>query len=211
MINPLTAPTPVPPIEPSPYYPSSRRFVNPLYLRVEDVPGWQNLDAGYRERVGQAGRALNEGRRIDRTAIFELKMEALEAIFATFPGETGFDWYRGGQGQALIDFATYCAIAEKHGKDWRAWPAALRRPDSPDVAAFRAEHARRVDFHAWLQWRLDTPDGAGGRRDSAGQRPADRAGRGGRGRVVLAGSDGARRVRGRAARTSSTPRGRTGG
>jgi len=156
MINPLTAPAPVPPIEPSPYYPSSRRFVNPLYLRVEEVPGWHNLDAGYRERVGQAGRALNEGRRIDRTAIFQLKMEALEAIFATFPGETGFDWYRGGQGQALIDFATYCAIAEKNGKDWRAWPAPLRRPDSPDVAAFRAEHARRVDFHAWLQWRLDT-------------------------------------------------------
>ena len=156
MINPLTAPTPVPPIEPSPYYPSSRRFSNPLYLRVEEVPGWQDLDAGFRERVGQAGRALNGSRRIERDAIFELKMEALEAIFAGFRGETGFDWYRGGQGQALVDFSTYCAIAEKHGKDWRAWPAPLRRPDSPDVASFRAEHARRLEFHAWLQWRLDS-------------------------------------------------------
>jgi 4-alpha-glucanotransferase len=156
MINPLTAPTPVPPIEPSPYYPSSRRFMNPLYLRVEEVPGWQDLDAGFRERVGQAGRALNNTRRIERDAIFQLKMEALEAIFAAFRGETGFDWYRGGQGQALIDFATYCAIAETQGKDWRAWPAPLRRPNSPDVATFRAENGRRIEFHAWLQWRLDS-------------------------------------------------------
>jgi 4-alpha-glucanotransferase len=155
MINPLTAPTPVPPIEPSPYYPSSRRYVNPLYLRIEEVPGWDALDAGYRERLTQAGRALNEGRRIERDPIFQLKMEALEAIFSNFQGEDGFDWYRWGQGSALIDFATYCAIAERHGKDWRVWPGQLRRPDSPDVAAFRGENPRRVQFHAWLQWRLD--------------------------------------------------------
>jgi 4-alpha-glucanotransferase len=155
MINPLTAPTPVPPIEASPYYPSSRRYTNPLYLRVEDVPGWQDLDAGYRERLTNAGRALNQARRIERDPIFQLKMEALETLFSNFRGEDGFNWYRWGQGHALIDFATYCAIAERHGKDWRAWPAPLRRPDSPDVAAFRGENPRRVEFHAWLQWRLD--------------------------------------------------------
>ena len=40
MVNPLTAPTPVTPIEPSPYYPSSRRYRNPLFLRIEELPGW---------------------------------------------------------------------------------------------------------------------------------------------------------------------------
>ena len=38
MLNPLTAATPVTPIEPSPYYPSSRRYRNPLFLRLEDLP-----------------------------------------------------------------------------------------------------------------------------------------------------------------------------
>ena len=43
LINPLHAAEPVAPLEPSPYLPSSRRFFNPLYLRVEDVPEY----AGY--------------------------------------------------------------------------------------------------------------------------------------------------------------------
>ena len=160
MVNPMVAPTPVLPIEPSPYYPSSRRFANPLFLRVEEVPGWDRLDAGMRERLGNAGRALNGNRKIDRDAIFKLKTEALEAIFAGFEGqgghEDGFDWFRRGKGQALTDFATYCALAELHGKDWRAWPEPLRRPDGEGVHAFRKANVARINFHSWLQWQLDT-------------------------------------------------------
>jgi 4-alpha-glucanotransferase len=156
MVNPLCAATPVLPIEPSPYYPSSRRFANPLYLRVEEVPGWDRLDARLRERLASAGRALNARRLIDRDAIFRLKLEALEAIFARFEGETGFDWYRSGQGQGLIDFATYCALAERHGKDWRIWPAEVRHAGSAGTAAFRVANKARIRFHAWLQWQLDS-------------------------------------------------------
>jgi 4-alpha-glucanotransferase len=156
MVNPMPAATPVPPIEPSPYYPSSRRFANPLFLRVEEVPGWEKLPAETRERLGNAGRALNGSRRIDRDAIFRLKMEALEAIFDDFNGEDGFDWFRRGQGAALTDFATYCTLAEQHGKDWRRWPGPLARHDGAEVAAFRQGNLERIAFHAWLQWRLDT-------------------------------------------------------
>ncbi|HMF42753.1 MAG TPA: 4-alpha-glucanotransferase [Polyangia bacterium] len=156
MINPLTAATPVVPIEPSPYYPSSRRYRNPLFLRIEELPGWDALPADLRTRLQNAGTALNGERRIDRDAVFRLKQEALEALFASFAGEHGFDWFCAGEGQALTDFASYAALAERHGKDWRQWPDGLRRPDGADVAAFRAgEGAARVRFHAWTQWLID--------------------------------------------------------
>jgi 4-alpha-glucanotransferase len=155
MVNPLTAATPVPPVEPSPYYPSSRRFRNPLFLRIEELPGWDGLPEDQRARLTSAGTALNRDRHIDRDAIFRLKQEALESLYAGFQGDTGFDWFCAGEGQALTDFATYAALAERHGKDWRRWPEGVHRPDGADIARFRAEEASRIRFHAWTQWLLD--------------------------------------------------------
>jgi 4-alpha-glucanotransferase len=154
MVNPLTATTPVPPIEASPYYPSSRRFRNPLFLRVEDVPDAAALGPEL-ERLANAGRALNAERRIDRNAVFKLKMAALEAIFARFTGAPAFDGYWNAQGESLTQFAAYCALGEQHGRDWRRWPDELRRPGEAGVSRFITEHARRVRFHAWLQWLID--------------------------------------------------------
>ena len=57
--------------------------------------------------------------------------------------------------RALDDFATWCALAEQFGSDWREWPETLQHPDSPGVADFASEHADDVDFHRWLQWQLD--------------------------------------------------------
>ena len=85
LVNPLHAAEPVPPMAPSPYLPTSRRFVNPVYLRVEDVPGYADLDAAARQRVdalAAAARALNDADTIDRDAAWAAKRAALEEIFA---------------------------------------------------------------------------------------------------------------------------------
>ena len=154
LINPLSAPTPVAPLQPSPYYPSSRRFRNPLYLRVEEVGGAESARVDL-ERLATAGRALNDARRIDRDAVWKLKSEALERIWASFTGDDRFESFRREQGPALRDFATFCVLAERHGAGWQRWPEGYRRPESTAVARFAAQSANRVAFHEWLQWCLD--------------------------------------------------------
>ena len=58
LVSPLGASNPAPDPEPSPYYPSSRRFRDPLYLAIEDVPGYRFL-ASELAPLARAGRALN--------------------------------------------------------------------------------------------------------------------------------------------------------
>ena len=63
LINPLHAAEPVAPVEPSPYLPTTRRFVNPIYLRVEDVPELGRLDHAAYRRVLTLGESRTGARR----------------------------------------------------------------------------------------------------------------------------------------------------
>ncbi|GAC1339646.1 MAG: 4-alpha-glucanotransferase [Candidatus Dormibacteria bacterium] len=153
LVNPLHAPAPTLPQEASPYYPSSRRYRSPLYLRVEEVPGAGEV-AGVAE-LATAGRALNANRLIDRDAVWRLKLHALELIFAAAPPPAAFEAYLSAEGDDLVHYAVYCVLAERHGANWREWPVELRHPTSAAVRQARAGEGARVRFHAWLQWLLD--------------------------------------------------------
>jgi 4-alpha-glucanotransferase len=170
-INPLHAAVPGPPTDPSPYRPSSRRFPDPVYLRVEEIPEYAYLPAQARE---QAARLLREaaalrdevlvkGALIDRDAVWALKARALDLLgeVPLSPGRrAAYADFLAEQGQALEDHATWSALAEIHGPDWHAWPAALRDPRSPQVARARSELMDRVDFHCRLSWLTDGQLGA---------------------------------------------------
>jgi 4-alpha-glucanotransferase len=154
LLNPLHASLPTPPQEPSPYYPSSRRFRNPLYIRVEEVPGAERLG----ERLAglaESGRQLNSSRVLERDRVLELKTAALEVLFSSFTGSDDFDRYREREGQGLEEYATFCTIFEARRESWFSWPEELRHPANPGVAAFREGHRERVRFHQWLQWLLE--------------------------------------------------------
>ncbi|HEX2574994.1 MAG TPA: 4-alpha-glucanotransferase, partial [Aquihabitans sp.] len=162
LVNPLGAVAPVGAQQPSPYYPSSRRYRNPLYLRVEDVPGAEQVDDGV-ERAAAAGRALNADRAIDRDAVWALKEPALRAIWAGRHGEDGFDaWYRTAP-EGVRQFATWTALAGRLGAGWQDWPADCRHPDGPGLAAAADDLGDEVRFHAWLQWLLEGQLAAAGR------------------------------------------------
>ncbi len=157
LINPLAAPSPILPQQASPYFPSSRRFRSPLYLRVEEVEGAEVL--GDLSAIAARARTLNNDRRIDRDDVFRLKMGALERIWAIVRTREngGFDRYVREHGDGLKGFATFCALAEQFGCGWHRWPEALRHPDRPAVAAAarRRPTADRIRFHQWLQYQID--------------------------------------------------------
>lgn len=168
LINPIHAAEPRPPIEPSPYLPISRRFVNPIYLRPEQIPEHAGLDPAARRIVDdlQSNAATSDrtdeeiigGTRIDRNAIWGAKHRALQLIFAeprTPEREQAYADYRRREGADLDHFATWCAIAQEYGADWRRWPTELQDPGSADVARYADEHGGRIDFHRWLQWVSD--------------------------------------------------------
>ncbi|SFF49433.1 4-alpha-glucanotransferase [Actinacidiphila alni] len=170
-INPLHAAVPGPPTDPSPYSPSSRRFPDPVYLRIEEVPEYAYLSGEAREKADALVRraaalrdtVLLKDALIDRDAVWALKAEALELLrqVPLSPGRrAAYVDFLAEQGQALDDHATWSTLAELHGADWRRWPAGLRDPRSPQVARARGEHMDRVDFHCWLSWLTDAQLGA---------------------------------------------------
>ena len=151
LINPLAAQTPTRPQQPCPYYGSSRRFRNPLYLRVEEIPGAEQC-ATEIERLAVAARALNNRRLIDHDEVFRFKSKALERVFRAAPEPRGLVTWVRRQGQALHDFATFNALAEAHGPAWRDWPQSIRHPRGSGLQRRGRALLERIAFHSWLQF-----------------------------------------------------------
>jgi 4-alpha-glucanotransferase len=153
LISPLGAQPPTPHQEPCPYYSSSRRFLNLLYLRVEEIPGAERC-AGELGPLHDEARALNRQRHIDHDAVFRLKLAALEIVHRAEPEPAGLRSWVSAQGQALLDYSTFTALSEIHGPAWRDWPPGLQHPGRAEVAADRRRLAGRVAFHEWVQFHL---------------------------------------------------------
>jgi 4-alpha-glucanotransferase len=152
LVNPLGAVAPGLPQQASPYFPSSRCFRTPLYLRIEDLPGAATVLSSEDARR-QA--TLNLDPLIDRDAVYAAKMDALEELWSEFKGSPAFENYRAAQAKLLRDFATHTAIAEHYGSDRALWPQGLTRVDSAQTDGWRRRNHARIEFHEWLQWLLD--------------------------------------------------------
>ncbi|MFE5940414.1 4-alpha-glucanotransferase [Streptomyces sp. NPDC056470] len=166
-VNPVHSAVPGAPTDPSPYRPSSRRFPDPVHLRIEDIPEFGLVGPRHRDALdailGDAAelreRVLRKGALIDRDAVWEVKRRALELVRTVElgPGRRAeYHDFLAERGRALEDHATYCALAERHGHHWRSWPEGLRDPRTA-AAAVRAddELTDRVDFHCRLAWLTD--------------------------------------------------------
>ena len=162
LVNPLHAAEPRPPVEDSPYLPTTRRFFNPLYLRVEEIPEYGYLDPAGRaevERLAARQHPVNHSTALlDRNSSFGAKLAALELVFAV-PRDPAraqaFAAFCADHGQGLDDFALWCALAETLEPGDPQWAARAPAPGTASSDEQRVLLAGRIEFHRWLQWQCD--------------------------------------------------------
>jgi 4-alpha-glucanotransferase len=171
-INPLHALFAAEPRHFSPYSPSSRVWLDYLYIDVTTVPGFVEDAAARALAPADAVLAARGAGLVDYAAVAALKRPVLEALYRRFRERdsgsalgAAFRAFRKEGGDALAAFATFEALHEHSTAaggpfSWHAWPAEMRDPKSAAVAEFAREHAERVEFFEFLQWQADHQLGA---------------------------------------------------
>jgi len=160
-VNPLHALFMAEPRRCSPFSPSSRRFLNPLYIAVDRVEGFAETMA-----APQLIRQLADAALVDYEGVAAAKLKALRALWAKRrrtqrrkqgSAPDGFAAFCEAGGEALRLHALFEALslhlAERGaGAGWTSWPQEYRDPQAEAVAAFAARNDNEIAFHMWLQW-----------------------------------------------------------
>ena len=174
-LNPLHALFPANPGHFSPYSPSTRHFLNVLYIAVPRVPEFAEC-AEARRRAEDAAfvaelRRLRASDSVDYAGVASAKLPLLRIVYEHFVREhlgrgtaraRAFLAFQEERGESLRLHALHDAVdahlrQQDAGKywGWPVWPDELRHPSRPGVQSFAAEHAESVRFYAWLQWVAD--------------------------------------------------------
>lgn len=173
-VNPLHALFLADPARASPFSPSDRNFLNPLYIAVDQIEGF-DPDEDADEAILST---LGYGELIDYEAVARHKLTALRRIHrrVTPSRDPAFTSFKKEGGEPLKRFALFDALSIEmvrrgFGAGWHSWPEAFQEPESGAVAQFTREHAEEIDFLMWLQWIADRQLGnAASRLRSAGMR-----------------------------------------
>lgn len=163
LINPIHAGAPVPPLQPSPYLPESRRFLNVTYIRPQDIPEYAALDDAARAQVealhASVAEANDSAEPMDINASWDAKRQALWLIFSaprSGEREAAFAEFKRAAGPDLDAFATWCLAFEVWGAPWEENSWFFRTDkNSPAVAALVRDHHDMFEFQRWLQWIAD--------------------------------------------------------
>ena len=173
-LNPMHALFPHLPENASPYSPSSREFLNPVYLDVEAIDEFEHDPEVKHQVTGrefQASlQALRDLELIDYREVWSLKLQVLAKLYQAFRQQrlnTGsarrqaFRQFQQNGGQDLFKFALFEALQGSFYRQdaaidqWQKWPEAYRDPESEVVARWADEHGDEIEFHQYLQWNAE--------------------------------------------------------
>ena len=173
-VNPLHALFPDDPRQISPYSPSSRCFVNTLYLDVEAVPEFVECEAARNlvasDRFQARLRRLRASEKVNYKDVSAAKRSVLSLLYRYFRDHhlvndtdraRAFRFFRDEGGEALECHARFEALHNYfRRKDptiwgWPVWPEPYQQPKSQAVEEFAEEHSVTVEFFVWMQWLAD--------------------------------------------------------
>ncbi len=173
-LNPMHALFPHLPENASPYSPSSREFLNPVYLDVEAIDEFEHEPEVRQQVTGrefQASlQALRELELIDYREVWGLKLQVLRKLYQAFRQrqlDTGsvrlqaFRQFQQNGGRDLFKFALFEALQGSFYRQdaaidqWQKWPEAYRDPESETVARWADAHGDEIEFHQYLQWNAE--------------------------------------------------------
>jgi 4-alpha-glucanotransferase len=156
-LNPLHALFDDRPADCSPYSPNSRLFLNPLYIDVEKLPGFQRAF----ESKGTIAR-LRSSEIVDYVGVAAVKWRALRFAFDAFKTDPkadrrqDFDQFRAERAPLLSRFACFEVLRHKFNKPWWEWPEEWRQPDEAKCARLReGPEGAEIEFVEFVQWAAD--------------------------------------------------------
>ena len=142
----------------SPYSPTSRLFLNPLYIDVEAVREFPGLDAaGLAKEVARL-RATNL---VDYAGVIAAKLTALRIAYDAFSERASaerredFASFKAERAPLIDGFAAFATLHKRFGAPWWDWPEEWRVPTSETIAKLWRTEAVEMDFHAFVQWVAD--------------------------------------------------------
>ena len=168
-INPLHALFTSKPAFASPYSPSSREWLNPIYLDIEKVGAFtyneQLKNWLAQPKIRQRIAALRITETVTYTAVWACKRDALHMAFNAFEQDTceaaeneraAFEAFVLEKGKALQGFGLFEALDQYYSRPgqvgWQSWPSEFHQPDGEAVEKFARNHEREIRFYMWLQW-----------------------------------------------------------
>lgn len=166
-LNPIHALYPANPESASPYSPSSRRWLNVIYIDVnalddfknsKEAQAWWKLDT-----TQQMLQQARDAEWVDYATVTALKIAALRLAWKGFAKRddeqmAAFRQFVMQEGESLYWQAAFDALHAYQVQEdemrwgWPVWPEAYQSVDTPEVKAFCKTHADEVDFYLWLQW-----------------------------------------------------------
>ncbi|KQP33356.1 4-alpha-glucanotransferase [Methylobacterium sp. Leaf102] len=148
----------------SPYSPSSRLFLETLFIEPGVLPGFVGSKAAaLLDSMSARVEALRESKLVDHAGIWGVLSPVLRALWQESAVRDGTDArfaaFRTAGGADLEAHGTFEALAEHfqgQGAQWLGdWPEEFQRNGTEAVRAFAVEHAEAVTYHVWLQYLAD--------------------------------------------------------